>query len=213
MQEKDNERKRNLLSQIEPRLKQTLLPLLYIVTDVELEEKFIDFALEYQGQLVDARGNEMPGLIFQKLYDSFKASDDGKITVKNITDAVNVDIEKEKYKLTSQRVGKIIREELGFKTHKGTGGLYFVDISQKQLEYLVTRYGIESPLTPQSPLPDSNSKEDLEDLKDLKIQVKPCYSCSNTKFWKTKDEAINCVTCHPPASEEDVREWIETEGA
>lgn len=210
LQEKDNERKRNLLSQIEPRLKQTLLPLLYIVTDAELEEKFIDFALEYQGQLVDARGNEMPGLIFQKLYDSFKASDDGKITVKNITDAVNVDIEKEKYKLTSQRVGKIIREELGFKTHKGTGGLYFVDISQKQLEYLVTRYGIESPLTPQSPLTDSDSKEDLGDLEDLnrakeaelKTKPKPCYVCGGTEVWKTKDGAVNCATCHPPVSEE-----------
>lgn len=212
IQKKENKRKRDLLSQLEPRLRQTLLPLLYVITDIELEKQFVDFAQEYQGQIVDARGNETPGLIFQKLYDVYKSSEDGKITVKNIADAVNVDIEKEKYRLTSQRVGKIIREELGFKTHKGAGGLYFVDISQKQLEYLVTRYGVESPLTPPSPLPDSDSKEDLGDLKDLdkeketglKTQLNPCYACGSTKFWKTKDGSINCVTCHPPASEEEV---------
>jgi hypothetical protein len=210
LQEKENERKRNLLSQLEPRLKQTLLPLMYVITDIALEKQFVDFALKYQGQIVDARGNETPGLIFQKLYDFYKTSDDGKITVKNITDAVNVDIEKEKYKLTSQRVGKIIREDLGFETHKGTGGLYFVDISQKQLEYLVARYGVESPLTPLSPLTDSDSKEDLVDLEDLnrgkeaelKTNPKPCYACGGTEVWKTKDGAVNCATCHPPVSEE-----------
>lgn len=220
IQAKENERKRNLLSQLEPRLKQTLLPLMYVIADTELEKKFVDFALEYQGQIVDARGNEMPGLIFQKLHDFYKTSDDGKITVKNIADAVNVDIEKEKYKLTSQRVGKIIREELGFKTHKGAGGLYFIDIIQKQLEYLIGRYGVESPLTPSSPLPDSDSKGDLGDLEDLsrvketelKTHFKPCYACGGIKFWKTKDGAVNCATCHPPVSEEDVKEWIGEEG-
>lgn len=210
LQEKENERKRNLLSQLEPRLKQTLLPLMYVITDIALEKQFVDFALEYQGQIVDARGNEIPGLIFQKLYDFYKTSDDGKITVKNITDAVNVDIEKEKYKLTSQRVGKIIREDLGFKTHKGAGGLYFIDISQKQLEYLIGRYGVESPLAPSSPLTDSDSKEDSVDLVDLNIEKeaelktepKPCYVCGSTEVWKTKDGSINCAICHPPVSEE-----------
>jgi hypothetical protein len=166
LQEKENDRKRDLLSQLEPRLKQTLLPLLYVVTDTELEKQFVDFALEYQGQIVDTRSNELPGLVFQKLYQ-LNNEQEGKVTVKEVADAANKEIENDRYRLTSQKVGKIIREELGFKTHKGTGGFYFVDISQKQLEYHVTRFGVESPLTPSSPLPDSDSKEDLVDLKDF----------------------------------------------
>ncbi len=213
IQEKENERKRNLLSQLEPRLKQTLLPLLYVVTDIELEKQFVDFALEYQGQIVDARGNEIPGLVFQKLYQ-LNNQQEGKVAVKEVTDAVNTEIEKERYKLTSQKVGKIIREELGFKTHKSTGGLYFIDINQKQLEYLVARYGVESPPTPPSPLTDSDSKEDLVDIEDsskeeAKTQLKSCYACESTKFWKTHDNSINCFTCHPPVSETDLKEWIE----
>jgi len=38
--------------------------------------------------------------------------------------------------------------------------------------------------------------------------ISPCFVCSSTKFWKTHDGAINCFTCHPPSSEENVKEWI-----
>jgi len=31
----------------------------------------------------------------------------------------------------------------------------------------------------------------------------PCYACGGTKYWETKDGAVNCATCHPPASEEE----------
>ena len=220
LQEKEQEEKRQKLQILEPRLKQTLLPIFYIINGKQLEEEFINFAKDYQGQLITDRGSELSALVFKKLYVLFQDNKD--VRVKQVSESVNIEIEKEKDKLTSNRVGKIIRNDLGFKTHEGTGGVYYVIRNDKQLEYLVSRYGIsESPLTPQTPLSDSDSKEDLGDLGDLskvketelKIQLKPCYACGSTKFWKTKDDAINCSVCHPPASEGDVKEWIEAEGA
>jgi len=192
--EEENKRKERLLQLVEPRLRQTLLPILYVITDSELEQNFMDFAKEYQEQLVDARGLELPGLVFQKLYE-INSNQEGKVTVKEVTDAANKEIEKEAYKLTSQKVGKIIREELGFKTHKGTGGVYFIYVNQKQLEYLVSRYGNESPLTPLSPLSDSDSKEDSGDLVDSKKPISEDFDIYEKKVESigdsTTQEQIN----------------------
>ena len=160
--ENETRKKEEQLSILEPRLKQTLLPLFYVINDKSLEKEFIDFAIEFQGRLIDVRGQEMTGLIFQKLYELHK-TDQGKIAVKDVTEKVNADVEHDRAKLTSHTIGKIIREDLGFKTQRGTGGFYYVSINDTQMKYLVSRYGIASSLTSSSPLPDSDSKEDLVD--------------------------------------------------
>lgn len=36
-----------------------------------------------------------------------------------------------------------------------------------------------------------------------------CYTCGSTKKWRRFDGGLVCAVCHPPASEEDVKEWIE----
>ena len=54
-----------------------------------------------------------------------------------------------------------------------------------------------------SPISQTPSKEDT--TKSLEI----CNVCNSKKFWKTQDGSIVCVTCHPPTSETNVKEWIE----
>ena len=164
--EKEQEVKRQKLQILEPRLRQTLLPIFNIIGGQKLEEEFIAFAKGYQEQAITDRGTELSALVFKKLYVLFQDNKD--VRVKQVSESVNTEIEKEKDKLTSNRVGKIIRNDLGFKTHEGTGGVYYIIPNDQQLEYLVSRYGVsESPLTPSTPLLDSDSKGDLVDKVDL----------------------------------------------
>lgn len=164
--EKELEGKRQKLQFLEPRLKQTLLPIFYLISESSLEEQFITFTNEYQKQMITDRSSEIKGIVFEKYYSLYKEGK-GKITVKQVTDAVNSDTQQGKYMYTPHKIGKIIRENLGFKTEKGTGGLFYITVNEKQIDYLRTRYGLESPLTPSSPLPDSDSKVDLVDSVDL----------------------------------------------
>ncbi len=62
----------------------------------------------------------------------------------------------------------------------------------------------------------SNSVGKDDDLKTspsksdtVPLGQSPCYTCGSTKFWKTKDGSINCASCHPPTSENEVMDWIE----
>lgn len=167
----DKENKAEKLNRLEPRLRQTLLPLFYVITDPVLKQQFINFALEYQGQLITDRGLEMTSLIFQKLYELYQ-NNEGKVAVKEVTVEANKEIENDKFKLTSHKVGKIIREDLGLRTKKGTGGLFYVLFTEERMQYLISRYSVESPLTPPSPLPDSDSKVDLVDIEDLPQHLK-----------------------------------------
>ncbi len=208
--EKELEDKRQKLFHLEPRLRQTLLPIFYVISNKTLEEQFIAFTKDYQEQMVTDRSTEIEGVVFEKYYSLYK-QDDGKVTVKQVTDAVNIDIQQERYKYSPQKIGKIIRDKLALKTQKSTGGLFYVIPNENQIEHLLARYGVESPLTPPSPLPDSDSKVDLVDIDDLpseeqESQLKPCYVCGSAKFWKTEQGNIVCSICHPPNNNTDIIE-------
>ncbi len=197
--EKENKRKELLLSTLEPRLKQTLLPLLYIINDNDLEKQFIGYANKFQEDLIEVRGQEMTGLVFQKLYELYKINA-SKIAVRDVTEKVNGNIENLRSKLSAHTIGKIIREELGFKTHKGTGGLYYVSVADSQMEYLISRYGLESPLTPPSPLSDSDSKMDLVDSVDFKGDI--------IKKEKDLREALQVISKDDPSYASMYRQWF-----
>ncbi len=50
------ENKEEKLWVVEPRLRQTLLPLFYVIQDKETEQEFIKYALEFQEQVISDRG-------------------------------------------------------------------------------------------------------------------------------------------------------------
>lgn len=157
---------KNKLDELEPRLRQTLLPLVLVMTEKRVIDRFLDYASDFQKQLVTDRGLELNALVFEKLYELDKKNE-GVVTVKDVTNLAQKDIENERIKLTSQKVGKIIRDDLGFKTKKGTGGLYHVIVTEHTMNYLIDRYGIESPSSPQTPPIGLGSNEDSVDLVDL----------------------------------------------
>lgn len=155
------------LSKVEPRLKQTLLPLLSVVRDEVIEREFIKYALEFQNQIYADRSLEVGALIAEKLLILFEKNP--KLSIKEVTDAVNNEFS-EKEKLTSKAVGQKIRG-FGFVT-KRSQGTYKIIPNSNAVENLKDRYGLnkiqeESPLSPPSHPTDSNSKGDLGDKGDL----------------------------------------------
>ena len=162
------ENKEGKLSQVEPRLRQTLLPLLYVIQSQEVEDEFIKYALDFQGQIVADRSFEIEALVAEKLAELFE--EDEKVIVKDVADDVNKQLD-EKERVTNKRVGLIIRG-FGFNT-KRIQGVYNIVPNEAALDYIKERYGLvvdtseESPPTPPNPPTDSASQVDLVDKVDI----------------------------------------------
>jgi hypothetical protein len=39
------------------------------------------------------------------------------------------------------------------------------------------------------------------------LPTQPCYACGSTLFWVSVYDVVICATCHPPASERQVKGW------
>lgn len=167
------ENKEVKLQQVEPRLRQTLLPLLYVIQDPEVEQSFINYAREFQEHIYSDRSLETEAIVAEKLIDLLE--NNSKVTVKEVADVVNKELD-DKEKLSSKAAGQTIRG-FGFKT-KRIQGVYQILSSQQTIDYLKDRYGLnridtpeQSPLNPPSPLPDSDSKGDLVDKVDIQEEI------------------------------------------
>lgn len=82
----DLENKEEKLWNVEPRLRQTLLPLLYVIQSKEVEDEFIKFATDFQNRIVSDRSFETEALIAEKLLELMKNND--KVTVKDVAEHV-----------------------------------------------------------------------------------------------------------------------------
>lgn len=162
------ENKEVKLEKVEPRLKQTLLPIFYVIQNKGVEDEFVNYALEFQGQVVADRSFEIESIVGEKLIGLLENSE--KVTVKAVTDEFNKGLN-EKEQITSKRTGKIIRG-FGFNT-KRIQGVYHIIPDEQILDYIKDRFGLsindseESPLNPPSPPIESNSKGDLVDVVDV----------------------------------------------
>lgn len=163
------ENKESLLSGVEPRLKQTLLPLLYVAQNPEIEQELIKYAVEFQEQIFTERSFESDAIVAEKLLNLIENNE--KVTVKDVAEKVNLELE-DKERLTTKAVGLKIRG-FGFKT-KRVQGVYQIIPNQTVIDYLTDRYNFnkstieESPLSPQSPPLASGSEVDLGDMVDIK---------------------------------------------
>ncbi len=41
------------------------------------------------------------------------------------------------------------------------------------------------------------------------LRLSPCFACGGTRYWRSAAGLIVCSTCHPPADDSLVREWLE----
>lgn len=156
------ENKEDKLWKVEPRLRQTLTPLLYVIQNNGVEAEFIKYAEEFQERIVADRSFEVESLVAEKLVALME--ENNKVIVKEVTEAVNKELD-QKEAVTSKKVGQIIRD-FGFNT-KRIQGVYHIQSSESALEYIKERYGLipndssESPQTPPNPPADSNSEGGL----------------------------------------------------
>jgi len=158
--------KEERLNGVEPRLKQTLLPLLYVIQDKSMEDELINYALDFQEQIFSDRSFELEALIAEKLVNLFDNND--KVGVKDVWESINKELD-DKEKITTKAVGLRVRG-FGFKT-KRIQGVYQIEYSQPVILYLKERYSLTtfqegSPQTPPSPPADSASEVDIVDMGD-----------------------------------------------
>lgn len=161
------EEEKQTFFKLEPRLRQTLIPLYKVIQSEEVKVNFFKYALDFQEQLLTDRNFEPDGLIAEKL--TYLLESNENVSIKELTDEVNKELD-EKEHLSYKSVGSRVRS-FGFKTIKVTGVFRIVH-NTKLTESLRDQYGLDkgdviSPLSQLSPLPDSDSIGDLVDIVDI----------------------------------------------
>ncbi len=200
---------------IERRLRQTLYPLLTVIDDKVFLKTLGQFINDYQQQQQMDRGMSWVAEYLQALV--VLTCTESEITLKALADEYN-EGRNEKDKVTPRKAGHAIRNELKLKTERITSGenkgQYRIKLDSEKILALCFRFGVDVPKesslhSPRSPQNQDQSEGSehgegsLESNQQVKSQIKPCYACGSTNFWKTKDGSVNCATCHPPVSEEE----------
>lgn len=127
---------------IEPRLNQLFIPLLSIIEDPAAREGLKELARKINRDLIADRGMDTEAQILEVIRDLI-ASDDAKLSVKDITDRFIVlygsDYER---KITAKWVGLIVRRKLGLKTQKSNGVFVIPRSEEPKLARLYEKYGV-----------------------------------------------------------------------
>jgi hypothetical protein len=137
------ERRHDLIEGIHPRLNQIVMPLLSIIKDEAIREHLKTFIVKYNTDLVADRGLSWESdIVFAvlKLEYELKVHE---ITVKQITDEVNREIDITDDTLQARKVGWYLRSKLQLKPYKTRKGfvLSFKE-NKKRLDMWKERFGI-----------------------------------------------------------------------
>lgn len=136
----------SVLEGLEPRLKQTLYPLVGVVDDDGFKKQLREFAENYQQQKLIDRAQSWVGDYVQILVDLIAENED--ISMKQIADKYN-EGKLDKSQITSRRAGSVMRDDLKLSTVRATSGVhkgkFIVVWSDEQILKLCTKYGIEIP--------------------------------------------------------------------
>lgn len=127
---------------IEPRLNQVFVPLLSIIKDERAREDLKELARKYHRELVADRSMDMEAQVLEIIRDSIARGEE-RLSVKDITDWFidrhGADYER---KITTKRIGNIIRKKLFLKAQK-SHGVFIIPLSEElKLARLYEKYGI-----------------------------------------------------------------------
>lgn len=130
---------------IHPRLHQIVIPLLTIIDSDEMKESLKVFVKNYNKELVADMGQSRDADIVLAILRLQHERNIDSLTVKEITDEVNKDIDIGENNLHSKKVGWILRAKLQFKTYRARNG-YTLSLStnKERLDYWKGRLGITS---------------------------------------------------------------------
>lgn len=137
------ERREEVIEGIHPRLNQIVIPLLSIIQDEAIRDNLKEFIIKYNKDLVADRGLSWESdIIFSilKLEHEQNAKD---LTVKQITDETNREIEFGEDNLKERKVGWYLRKKLQLKTEKKRRGYtLLLSKNRQKLDMWKERFGI-----------------------------------------------------------------------
>ena len=131
------------LEGIHPRLHQIIIPLLTIIESEEMKNSLKEFVQKYNQELIADRGMSWESDIVFAILKIEREKKADSMTVKEITDFVNKEIDFSDDTLQSRKVGWILRARLQLKTYKNRKG-YTLSLSKNKdkLIFWKDRYGI-----------------------------------------------------------------------
>ncbi|MDD5068016.1 MAG: hypothetical protein PHS53_01115 [Candidatus Pacebacteria bacterium] len=137
------ERRHDLIEGIHPRLNQIVMPLLSIIKDESIRNQLKTFIVQYNAELVADRGLSWESdIVFAVLKLEYELKGN-ELTVKQITDEVNKEIDVSDDTLQARKVGWYLRAKLQLKPYKTRKGyvLSFKE-NRKRLDMWKERFGI-----------------------------------------------------------------------
>ena len=137
------ERREEIIEGIHPRLNQIVMPLLSVIKDEAIREHLKKFIVKYNTDLVADRGLSWESDIVFAILKLEHETSAVEITVKQITDEVNREIDISDDTLQARKVGWYLRARLQLKPYKTRKGfvLSFKE-NRKRLDMWKERFGI-----------------------------------------------------------------------
>lgn len=128
---------------IHPRLHQIIIPLLTIIESEEMKNSLKEFVQKYNQELIADRGMSWESDIIFAILKMEREKKIDSMTVKEITDSVNNEMDLSDETLQTRKVGWILRARLQLKTYKTRKG-YTLSLSKNKdkLIFWKDRYGI-----------------------------------------------------------------------
>jgi len=130
-------------TQLEPRLKQIMLPLFSVTSDPVCRLELLAVAAEAQSNLVAERGLKVEAHVLEVLADLMEKSGRSVIPVADIASQLSARFDHEYERpITNRWIGSVLRKRLSLRTYK-SHGVYVVPMSERRsIEMLCSRYGI-----------------------------------------------------------------------
>lgn len=134
----------DLIEGVHPRLNQIVMPLFSIIKDEQIRENLKTFIVKYNSELVEDRGLSIEfEIVFAILKLEFDNFDSSEITTKEITVAVNKQIDEKEDHLTYRKVGWYLRKRLQLKPRRNHRGFVLsFKANRSKLDFWKERYGI-----------------------------------------------------------------------
>jgi len=140
---------RLIIEGIEDRVNQIATPLLSIVENEETRGRIRDFIINYNRKLIEDRGVTGEAEIFGIICE-WREEGNEDLTMKDIATKYSERYETglpEIKKITSKKVGGIVRNKLKFKTERDREG-YRLIYDPEQVEVLKRKFGVSLPMPP-----------------------------------------------------------------
>lgn len=131
---------------IEKRLNQVIIPLYSIIEEEKAKEEIGRFLQEYNKKLIADRGEQWEALVLEEMFNIIQSRLDEerineKLYMKTVLDCLNTKITNEKDKLSSHKIGWIIRKKLFLDVVKDRGGRW-INWNNSVFFKLIKKYGV-----------------------------------------------------------------------